>query len=383
MSSGIDDVIADSDPVQEQTSSELASSNPKSSCNSSEFQNLVNECKTKIYTEDDLPTLVEEIRSEDLHKQYNALVGIRKLLSNEPDPLIQLVVEANLVPVLMIFLKMPVFEMQLQSAWALTNNAGGNSQQTRVVIEHGGISAFLGLVLSPSEDVSDQAVWALGNIAADCVEFRDMILEEKGLPLLIEAYEKAAKFVARRNAMWAISNCCRGKPIPKLEFVECALPLLKTNVEKEADVDILVDALWAVSNISDGENDYIQAIIDSGVVPHLISRLESTEAKVLLPTLRTVGDIACGNNQQAEILLSFSNLVGTLMKLVQQSKKAIKKEALWTLSNIAAGTEELIETVISSVANIQQVIQLCINEDEDVAKEAAYEIGRASCRERV
>ena len=377
MSSGVDEMMVDSDQVQEQTSSEVTSTNSESSGSSSKFQNLVNECKTKIYTLDDLPTLLEEIRSEDLHKQYNGVIGIRKLLCKDQDLPIQQVIEANLVPVLMRFLKMPVVEIQFESAWALTNNAGGNSQQTRVVIEHGGISAFLGLVLSPSEDVSDQAVWALGNIAGDCAEFRDMILEEKGLPLIIKAYEKATKITTKRNAMWTISNCCRLKPAPQLELVKCALPLLKTTIEKEEDVDILVDALWALSYISDGDNDRIQTVIDSGVVPHLITRLDSTELKVLVPALRTVGNITLGDDKQTEILLSFSNLVGTLMRLAQHSKQSIKKEALWTLSNITAGNEHQIETVTSSVVNIQQLINSCLNEKTDIAREATYVLANA------
>ncbi len=73
-----------------------------------------------------------------------------------------------------------------------------------------------------------QAVWALGNIAGDNTECRDIALSFGIMePLLTLLQEPNLKLSTMRNATWTLSNLCRGKnPPPNLAAVSGVHSLL-------------------------------------------------------------------------------------------------------------------------------------------------------------
>jgi hypothetical protein len=73
-----------------------------------------------------------------------------------------------------------------------------------------------------------------------------------------------------------------------------------------------------------------------------------TSPAVLVPALRTVGNIVTGNDMQTQVVINCGALHCLLTLLTANHKKSIKKEACWTISNITAGTKEQIQAVIDA-----------------------------------
>lgn len=323
-----------------------------------------------------LPQMVAGVFSNNTQDQVQFTLEFRRLLSIERNPPIEEVIRQNVVPRFVEFLKQDAYpQLQFEAAWALTNIASGTSAHTKVVIDHGAVPVFVHLLSSPNDDVREQAVWALGNIAGDSAQCRDLVLEAGALQPLLCQLTADSKVTMLRNATWTLSNLCRGKPPPNFEMVRPALGTLAHLIFYD-DEEVLTDACWALSYLSDGSNDKIKAVVESGVVKRLVELLLHQSISVQTPSLRTVGNIVTGDDVQTQFVINVSALP-CLLNLLNSPKKSIRKEACWTISNITAGNKEQISAVIE--ANIiPPLIQILTNADFDVKKEAAWAISNAT-----
>lgn len=324
-----------------------------------------------------IPHLLQQMMSPDENVQEETTRDFRRLLSIEKNPPIKEVIDSGATRIFVTFLQKwhrPV--LQFEALWALTNIASGTSEHTQHVVDCGATPIFVQLMQSPNDDVREQAVWALGNIAGDSPKLRDYVISLDGLnPLLQLLSNSGSRISMLRNGTWTLSNFCRGKPQPDMACVSLALPVL-SHLMFCNDEEVLTDACWALSYLSDGTNERIQAVLDSGVIVRLVDLLSHQAPQVKTPALRTIGNIVTGDDHQTQAVVN-SNALPSLLAILQDVRKTLRKEAAWTLSNITAGSRNQIQSVFDAQI-IPVLIQMLATDDFDVKKECAWAISNAT-----
>jgi len=214
----------------------------------------------------------------------------------------------------------------------------------------------------------------LGNIAGDSPTCRDFVLQHNVLQPIIQSLE-STKTAILRNATWAISNLCRGKPQPEWEFISDAVPVL-CKLVYSSDEDVLTDACWALSYLSDGPNERIQSVLDTGICRRIVELLLHPSPSVQTPALRTIGNVVTGDDHQTQHALN-CKVVPSLLALLNSSKKGIRKEACWTISNITAGNRNQIQLVFDAQV-VPKLVSLVKGSDFEIKKEAAWALSNST-----
>uniref|UniRef100_A0A8C5IQE4 Importin subunit alpha n=1 Tax=Junco hyemalis TaxID=40217 RepID=A0A8C5IQE4_JUNHY len=311
------------------------------------------------------------VNGEDTQLQLLATQAARRILSKHKDPPIDQFIQLGIIPRLVEFLgRADNAALQFEAAWALTNVASGTSEHTRAVVEGGAIPAFISLLSSPHMHISEQSVWALGNIAGDGPIYRDVLIARDVIPPLLALVSPAIPVGFLRNITWTLSNLCRNKnPCPPLGAVQKVLPVLVMLLQHE-DKYVIADSCWAVSYLTDGCNDRIQLVVETGILPRLVQLMDSPDLIIMTPALRAIGNVVTGTDQQTQEALD-AGVLTVLPRLLRHSKSGIQKEAAWTLSNIAAGPSYQIQQIITC-GLLPPLVELLDEGDFKAQKEAVW-----------
>jgi hypothetical protein len=267
-----------------------------------------------------------------------ALTTLRKELRNRTAPAAEAVMESVMAEILVQIIGDPTAnEQELIIATEIVNNIASCKREiTLQLIEMNVIPAMVNLCKnSRVVAVLESAVWALGNIAGEAADTRNLVIEAGTLDVLLALIELfPTKLSLMRICIWCASNLPRGGAWPDdlLRLAPTVARFLRAS-----DKELVVDALWTLSFLSDGPN-HRQTILVAvpGLVKSVIHWLGAEEV-LLVPALRACGNLLSGDNQAADALIE-ENVIQGIVPLLTHRKNGICKEACWSLSNIFGGT---------------------------------------------
>ncbi|KAM0677825.1 hypothetical protein BDAP_001676 [Binucleata daphniae] len=320
----------------------------------------------------DIPNFITyktAILSSDPNEIYRGTYSIRKLLSVETNPPIDEVIQSGLLPRITEFLSpyCPIYQniekdviigIMTEAAWIITNIASGTSIQTSAVVKLGAIKLLIDILSENSKtfvkgekstlgnnfseviDLTDQCIWALGNIGGDSEYCRDVIINQQGaqtiasfICCLCNPSDKNIKqnenIRVIRNCIWLLSNLCRGTdPAPEYEHLNFCLNFFCQFVLVN-DAEIVNDSFWALSHIADCNIQLSEIIIKSVVIERVLLLLKNLIYKLsqpqlsntipsfysdeifyicnksISPIIRLIGNCITGADEQTNYLLEF------------------------------------------------------------------------------
>nr|KAJ0199454.1 hypothetical protein LSAT_V11C600310550 [Lactuca sativa] len=334
---------------------------------------------------EELKLAISSKGKDTVQKKVNALRELRRLLSRSEFPFVEIALKSGAIPLLSQCLSFGSQDEQLlEAAWCLTNIAAGKPEETKALVP------TLPLLIAHLGDksslcVAEQCAWALGNVAGESEELRDLLLSQGALiPLAKMIFPDKGTTV--RTASWALSNLIKGPhPEAATEFIKIdgVVDAILRHLKK-SDVELATEVAWVVVYLSAISDVAINVLMNTEIVQVLVDRLASSNTlQSLIPLLRSLGNLMAGDAYTTNILLDpghettgqFSDsIIRSLSKCLKSEHRFLKKEATWVLSNIAAGSVAHKQLICKSEA-VSLLLELLVTSPFDIKKEVAYVLG--------
>eukprot|EP00672_Neobodo_designis_P023640 CAMPEP_0174833814 /NCGR_PEP_ID=MMETSP1114-20130205/4463_1 /TAXON_ID=312471 /ORGANISM="Neobodo designis, Strain CCAP 1951/1" /LENGTH=487 /DNA_ID=CAMNT_0016067709 /DNA_START=113 /DNA_END=1572 /DNA_ORIENTATION=+ len=338
------------------------------------FQNTMEAAKRLLST--DLPPEPDESLGPG---RANPVASIRRLLSRDRDPPLREFVECGGVPVFLEIATwalhgLPPFDAEGGSAlarlgcsaleiahdalWSLNNIASGPTSATMAVVESGCVPLFVqGARSHEDARIATICAWALGNVSGDSVQLRDFAIAHDAVGAICGAIERHGfgpdgkpNLDLLRNCAWALSNTTRYKPHPGREIVEPVIIMARSLLTSVEDDEVASDALWCFAYSIEGPCEFEVAtyVLTTGLLPGVIGAIASPNKILATAALRLVGGIAAGSDENTEQLLR-AGALEAVSRALHAGLGRLEKDAMWFLSNVAAGTREQTARLLTAI----------------------------------
>ena len=342
-----------------------------------------------------IATALTRLKSESVREVALGLVVFRSMfrLANYESFYAE-IFESGFIQALQQVVKIKDFKILEEVFLVLVNvTTGGPVHQTKV-IEAG--FPLIALKLIDSDigwGVKNEAISMLLNIAGEGAKYRDYLLNigiTKPLLLVLCSSNEIPSNVLR-NIFWLIANLSKWTPKPALGHVRRFVPLLCFHIKKEGE-KITREALWALSylteinEVDDQDCGILDDLMETEVLPMIINLLHSSDGKLYCPSILIIGNLMQREERFIDILIKLDFLKGYehLMK-IKDIDKCDLKEIVWSLANMATGSQFQINTLVNSPV-MQMVLELSTCSSFEVRRECVWVISNvthAGCQDHV
>lgn len=324
---------------------------------------------------------ITAINSQDIFQQHYGIINIRKILCNNKTQLIQEIIDQNAVPRIMeMAMNDSERHLQLEATWCLANLASGTSEQTNSLIQKNVIDVFIRLAASEYSQIAEQAIWGLGNISGDCLDFRFLVLKSKAPEVLLSVYKKyETNTTIITHITWVFSNLCRirGEKESYNPVLKMILETLVNTFVTQNHPDILEDCLMGFCKYV--KNKYIPIFCQIEFLQKLrqyyCSFFTNWQDNIikLSAVHAIIGGVTSSEDIYTDMVIKVGFL-GDLAKATNMNNETLLREICWICSNIAIGTDAQTTAFLTEPGLIDKIFEFAFREEEELSKEAVWTI---------
>lgn len=360
-----------------------------------------------------LDSFLNELQSNDILTIHHGVIGVRLILSNRGTEYIQQIMDHS------SFLKILFFSqcsdhphLQLESIWCLANLASGTSLQTQSIVQKNIIETFIEISKSKFSQIAEQAIWGLGNIVGDCIEFKNRFVKANGIDTLLQVFETTQSDKIKSYISWVFCNVCRyyqkaekispafKKMIVTLRklfvyskdfktkkelfegFAHCGnselidvwndedffkefLGFYQENLNDfDNNLSSIKQALTFMGSLSGGADDFTETMIKVGFLPALKNTLFIPNPDIIKFVCWIISNFTLTEPRLIKSVLQEPLLFDTIIKFTTHQNQQSSKEAIYVVCNICiCNNLEVIQIVLEK--NILEVLKTGLEFRED------------------
>ena len=325
------------------------------------------------YCLEKLQEYVECVKDTNRKVNLAGVYGIRRILSQPKMNPIQQVIDSGIVNLLNPFMFLDEYpQLQYETAWLLTNMCTGTSDQIDYIIKRGCLNGLTHMLNSSITELKEQAFWALGNIATESNQYRDLLLQPSIFPNLINIVMSGSSPVRLvKQGCWTLSCICRTLPVPPEQTCRKMIPALNKGLLMHSEIgENLLYVLQAIISLTCTYTVLIDHFIEKEIIETLISFVLNKSSDEVLCSLKIIGNFVAGTDLQTSAVVKAGGI--KVLAIVLKSDEAkLRREAMWSISNFCAGNRVQIDALWKSGV-IKSVLGCIANEVYEVQKEIPW-----------
>ena len=235
-------------------------------------------------------------------------------------------------------------ESQREAAWVLANLLSQCPLACREVLGVTGELRLIELLTSEDEDLVENVLFAIGNIAGECCQTCQKLVSQGVHEAVAAAIRrKAGSIKVTKVGAWVLSNLLRYcSDVITVHTIAEVLLLLR----KSQSGSVRKQVLSSIQNIAMMRDDHILLLFNLGLLQPLLSQYESASPQLAFNLAKIFVDVSAGGTQVTQRLLDLG-VLDKIQTRLNDPSELLRMRSVDVLANIAAGVKEQVSLVVN------------------------------------